>query len=96
MTAGFRADLAALDELTARLGSVDRRATAVAAELEQDLRRLDAQWSGTAAHAHANAHRAWLHAHDQLRHAAAELTDLVRCAHANYAAAARANTAMWS
>ncbi|HEY8300970.1 MAG TPA: WXG100 family type VII secretion target [Jatrophihabitans sp.] len=92
---GFRADLAALDELTGRLTGFDRRASAVATELEQDVRRLDAQWSGAAARAHAVAHRDWAAAHERLRRAAAELTDLVQCAHANYADAAGANTAMW-
>jgi len=91
----FRADLASLDELLDRLGFVDRRAAAVAAELEQDARRLDTRWRGDAAAAHALAHRDWLEAHDRVRRAAAALADLVRCAHANYADAARANTAMW-
>lgn len=92
---GFRADLAALDELIGRMSAFDRRAATVADQLESEARRLQAHWNGPAADAHSSAHRRWLTAHEQVRGVLGELTGFVRGAHANYAAASAANVRMW-
>lgn len=92
---GFRADLEGLSQLLDRLQAVDRRAVRIAADLDQDARRLETQWSGMAADRHEAAHRRWLQAHDQLRSAAADLARFVRAAHANYTDAAATNVRMW-
>jgi uncharacterized protein YukE len=93
---GFRADLEGLSQLLDRLHAVDRRAAGIVADLEQDARRLETQWSGLAAERHEAAHRQWAAAHAALQQAAAALAAFARAAHANYSDAAAANVRMWS
>jgi WXG100 family type VII secretion target len=92
---GFRADLASLSDLVARLALFETRADALAAELDARVRRLHGDWTGPAAAAHQAAHREWLDGAARMRAAARELRSAVATAHANYAAAASANTRMW-
>lgn len=96
MVTGFRADLDSLVQLLGRLQAFDRRATAIADGLEQNARRLDAQWTGVAADRHVTAHRQWVHAHAELRRAVTDLAAFVRAAHVNYTDATEANVRMWS
>jgi WXG100 family type VII secretion target len=93
---GFRADLAALEDLVARLGAFDQRAANLTDRLEADARRLHGQWSGPAADAHATAHRRWQLAHEQVRVALEQLAGFARGAHTNYLSAAASNLRMWS
>jgi WXG100 family type VII secretion target len=92
----YRADLAALSELVARLESFDGRAESLAADLDSQVRRLQGEWSGRSAEAHLAAHREWLAGARQMRAAAGGLRSAVRVARANYAAAMSANVRMWS
>jgi uncharacterized protein YukE len=91
----YRADLEALAGLVGRMRRFDARAAELADELADSQRALAGQWDGLAASRAAEAHDKWLTGHAQSLHAFGTLAGFVRTAHANYSAAAEANTRMW-
>lgn len=93
---GFRADLPALARLVDDLARFGARAEQGAADLDDDVGRLSAHWSGAAAAAHGAAHERWSRACGELREALDELEHMVATAHRNYTAAAGANARMWA
>lgn len=94
MTA-FRADLAALDALIARLRAFEAGAQTVLTDLESSVERLHVDWSGWAAHEHSSAHREWAEGAARMHAAVSGLRSVVSTAHGNYAVSSSANARMW-
>jgi WXG100 family type VII secretion target len=92
----FRADLAGLADLVTRLDAFESRAASLVSDLDSQVRCLEGEWTGSAATAHAAAHREWVDGAARMRVAARALRSAVATAHANYAAAVSANLRMWS
>ncbi len=88
-----------LDELLAfvdRLQSFERRAEAIAAQVDGQIASLHETWVGTAAAAHRAQHDEWVASATQMREAAALLRAAARNAHQHYTDAARLNVEMLS
>jgi len=92
----FSVDLGGLEDLIARMAGFEQRAESLAADVESQVNRLHADWSGRAAEEHRAAHRHWRHGAGEMQAAATELRHVVATAHGNYAAAVAANARMWS
>lgn len=88
-----------LDELLAfadRLQAFERRAEAVAAQIDQRIAGLHESWSGSAATAHRAQHDEWMAGATQMREALAELRAAAHNAHRHYTDAAQLNVDMLS
>jgi WXG100 family type VII secretion target len=92
---GFLADLDALLELTERISTFTSNVERLGDDLDGEVRRLHAQWSGAAADAHGSAHDQWRASAKQLQAAADRLRAVVTVAHSNYHSAVSANLRMW-
>jgi WXG100 family type VII secretion target len=95
MTAPFSVDL---DRMQTAIEQMTRFDTALGVHLERlDARidRLHTKWSGDAAEAHRRAHKQWLRAARDMRHALQTLRSISETAHRNYQSAVAANGRMW-
>jgi WXG100 family type VII secretion target len=88
-----------LDELLAfadKLQAFERRAEAIATQIDQRIAGLHETWSGSAATAHRAQHDEWMAGATQMREALAELRAAAHNAHRNYTDAAQLNVDMLS
>lgn len=88
-----------LDELLAfadKLQAFERRAEALATQIDQRIAGLHETWSGSAATAHRAQHDEWMAGATQMREALAELRAAAHNAHRNYSDAAQLNVDMLS
>ncbi|MDX1888124.1 WXG100 family type VII secretion target [Mycolicibacterium sp. 050158] len=86
-----------LDELLAfadRLQAFERRAEAIATQVDERVARLHATWSGAASNAHRAQHDEWMASASQMGEALAQLRDAAHGAHRNYTDAAQRNLDM--
>ncbi|WP_235672930.1 WXG100 family type VII secretion target [Mycolicibacterium hodleri] len=88
-----------LDELLAfadKLQAFERRAEALATQIDQRIAGLHETWSGSAATAHRAQHDEWMAGATQMREALAELRAAAHNAHRNYSDATQLNVDMLS
>jgi WXG100 family type VII secretion target len=96
VTFAYAADLELATSVLASLSSVEDHLAEVVVDLRWRIDRLHSTWAGAAATAHLEAHQAWLTSYDEMQVALATMRRVVRTAADNYAAAATANTRLWS
>lgn len=96
MTSGaFRVDLDELAGVVTSLARRQRSLEALAARLAGDVRRLQEEWDGVAAEAHAAAQAEWDAGCAAMREALADLRAAAAAAGDHYDGAVAANVAMW-
>jgi WXG100 family type VII secretion target len=88
-------DLDQLMEFVARLEYAQTELTQARGDADARIRQVQTGWDGAAAQAQAAAHARWRAGARQVQEALAALHSIARTAHANYAAAVRANQSMW-
>ena len=96
MRFSYAVDLDLARDVVDSLSSVDAHLTEVVVDLRWRIAQLHEAWAGTAAGAHLQAHESWLASYAEMHAALAAMRLAVRTASDNYAAAASANTSMWS
>ena len=96
MTFTYSVDLGRAREVVASLAAVEAELAEVVVDLRWRMAHLHETWDGTAAGAHLSAHTAWLASYAEMHDALTAMRRAVGTAAANYAAAASANTSMWS
>lgn len=94
MTSRIRVDLDHLDSVTARLAGLVEFVEDRLAELDRHIAHLPANWTGTAADAHAAAHRVWYEAAQEMKSSLDVLRAAVRLAHDEYARSVATNLTM--
>jgi WXG100 family type VII secretion target len=92
----IRVDLAAVDELIARMQRFEAGLVELRAEAAARTEQLHSTWNGTAAHAQALAQGRWAAGAGEVHEALVALRSVAGTAHANYTAAVLANRRMWS
>ena len=90
----LRVELDGLVALADRMAAVEAQLARVHEDVTARTAHLD--WTGVAAAEHAEAERRWAAGAVLLHEGLAELRALVRVAHGNYEAAARANRDIWA
>lgn len=91
----FVVDLEMLQDVIDRMCGFERNLSQWLDEIDSQVRRLHAGWTGAAAAEHRRAHGEWLAGAQQMHLAVAALRRIGATAHGNYAAAVVANRAMW-
>ena len=94
MTTRIRVDLDHLDSVTARLAGLVGFVEDRLAELDRHVAQLPDRWLGTAADAHASAHRTWHEAAREMNTALDALRAAAKLAHGEYTQAVATNLAM--
>jgi WXG100 family type VII secretion target len=92
----FSVDREALLDAVARMAGYERYIESMLHEIEGLVAGLHGDWNGTAAAAHAEAHRQWTEGAAMMREALTDLRSAGRAAHHNYTGAAATNQRMWS
>ena len=95
MASRFAVDLDRMQAVTDRMARFDTALDVHLGELDAELARLHATWSGDAARAQHDAHEEWMNAARRMRAALATMQAIATTAHGNYQAAAAANVRMW-
>lgn len=95
MSARFAVDLDLLDEVVRSLGQHHDQLELLDARLVEVVRRLQSEWDGAAAVAHADAHDQWDAGFAAMRSALSDMRAAAEVAHRNYGIAAEANVALW-
>jgi uncharacterized protein YukE len=92
----FGVDLERLDAFPHSLAGCEQRLCAARSEIDAAVREAHSDWRGSAAAAHADAHRRWAAGEAGLREALAAMQEIAATAAANYTAAVGAGTRIWS
>jgi WXG100 family type VII secretion target len=92
----FHVDLPGLSGMVDSMDQFDTWVEQMLAELDSEIERLHASWSGEAADEQKQAHELWKSGAAKMRLALAHLRVSGRNAHGNYSAAARTNLGFWA
>jgi len=92
----FKVDLDAVADFAADLRSYSAAVEQALADAQSQVARLHAEWSGSAADAHAAGHARWHRDTEAVRTALNDIQQIVSTAHANYSEAVTVNRGMWN
>lgn len=91
----FVVDLEMLQDVIDRMCGFERNLSQWLDEVDSQVRRLHACWTGAAAAEHHRAHDEWRAGAQQMHLAVTALRRIGATAHGNYLAAVAANRSMW-
>jgi WXG100 family type VII secretion target len=95
MTGRFRVRTAQLADIVEQISRFDQHLESALADVDAEVNRLHANWTGTAADEHRAAHEKWKRGTDEMRAALATMRRIAQTACENYTDAATANASMW-
>lgn len=95
MTGRFRVRPAQLADIVERISQFDEHLESALADVDTEVNRLHANWTGTAAEEHQAAHEKWKRGTQEMRAALATMRRIASTAGENYTGAADANAGMW-
>lgn len=95
MTGRFRVRPAQLADIVEQITRFDQYLDSALSDVDTEVNRLHANWTGQAAEEHQAAHEKWKRGTDEMRTALATLRRIASTAGENYTGAATANAKMW-
>jgi WXG100 family type VII secretion target len=91
----YKVELEELLSFVEKLQAFDKRAENLVDGVDNLVKQLGGNWSGTAADAHQAEHDEWMAAATEMCEGLAELRKAADTAHRNYSEVVAINTAMW-
>lgn len=95
MTGRFRVRPAQLADVVDQISRFDQHLESALADVDSEVNRLHATWTGTAADEHRAAHERWKRGTEEMRAALAAMRRIASTAADNYTGAAMTNAQMW-
>lgn len=95
MTGRFRVRPAQLADIVEQISRFDQHLESALADVDAEVDRLHATWTGAAAEEHRAAHEKWKRGTEEMRAALATMRRIASQACENYTGAATANARMW-
>lgn len=95
MTGRFRVRPAQLADIVEQISRFDQHLESALTDVDAEVNRLHASWTGAAADEHQAAHEKWKRGTEEMRAALATMRRIAETACENYTGAAEANAGMW-